>query len=51
MKFVRTAQRARLHDILAQDAGGKDRRPQRPAGTLPRASRFLALQPLARSAA
>jgi hypothetical protein len=51
MKFVRTPQRARLHDILAQEAGGKDRRPQRPAGALPRASRFLALQPLVRSAA
>jgi len=51
MKFVRTAQRARLHDILARDAGRKDRRPQRPAGALPRASRFLALQPLALSAA
>jgi hypothetical protein len=51
MKFVRTAQRARLHDILSQDIAGKDRRPQRLKGALPRASRFLALQPLARSAA
>ena len=51
MKFVRTAQRARLHDILTQDAGRKDRRPRQPTGALPRASRFLALQPLALSAA
>ncbi len=51
MKFVRTAQRTRLRDILAQDADRKDRRPQRPTGALPRASRFLALQPLAQSAA
>jgi hypothetical protein len=51
MKFVRTPQRARLHDILSQEAGRKDGRPQRPTGALPRASRFLALQPLALSAA
>jgi hypothetical protein len=51
MKFVRTAQRARLHDILAQEADLKDRRPQRPTGSLPRASRFLALRPRALSAA
>jgi len=51
MKFVRTAQRARLHDILAQEADLKDRRPQRPTGGLPRASRFLALRPRALSAA
>jgi len=51
MKFVRTPQRERLHDILSQEAGRKDGRPQRPTGALPRASRFLALQPLALSAA
>jgi hypothetical protein len=51
MKFVRTAQRARLHAILAQEPGRAERRPQRPAGALPRASRFLALRPLAASAA
>jgi hypothetical protein len=51
MKFVRTAQRSRLHDIVSQDTARKDRRPQRPMGALPRASRFLALQPLAQSAA
>jgi len=50
MKFVRTAQRARLHAILAQEPRA-ERRPQRPAGALPRASRFLALRPLAASAA
>jgi len=51
MKFVRTAQRARLHDILSPDIASKNRDPQRLKGALPRASRFLALQPLARSAA
>jgi hypothetical protein len=51
MKFVRTVQRARLHAILAQEPGRAERRPQRPAGALPRASRFLALRPLAASAA
>jgi hypothetical protein len=51
MKFVRTVQRARLHDILAQEPGRAERRPQRPVGALPRASRFLALRPLALSAA
>ena len=51
MKFVRTAQRARLHDILVQEVGRDERRPQRTTGGLPRASRFLAMQPLALSAA
>jgi len=51
MKFVRTAQRARLHDILAQESGRKERAPHRPTSALPRGSRFLALQPLAQSAA
>jgi hypothetical protein len=51
MKFVRTAQRARLHDILSQDPAGTGRRSQRPTAALPRASRFLALQPLRLSAA
>jgi len=50
MKFVRTAQRARLHAILAQEPRA-ERIPQRPVGALPRASRFLALRPLAASAA
>jgi hypothetical protein len=51
MKFVRTAQRARLHDLLAQEPGHLERRPQRPTGALPRASRFLALRPIVSSAA
>jgi hypothetical protein len=51
MKFVRTAQRSRLHELLAQEDDGRDRRPARRPGGLPRASRFLALQPLALSAA
>src|SRR5262249_33582981 len=51
MKFVRTAQRGRLHGILTQEPGRPERRPQRPTGALPRASRFLALQPLQLSAA
>lgn len=51
MKFVRTAQRARLHDLLAQEPGRSERRAQRPAGALPRASRFLALRPVVSSAA
>jgi len=50
MKFVRTAQRARLRDLLTQEPSAI-RRPQRPAGALPRASRFLALRPVALSAA
>jgi hypothetical protein len=51
MKFVRTAQRARLHDLLAQEPGRSERRAQRPVGALPRASRFLALRPVVSSAA
>jgi hypothetical protein len=50
MKFVRTAQRARLHDLLAKEPAA-GRRLQRPAGALPRASRFLAMRPVALSAA
>lgn len=52
IKFVRTDQRARLHDLLEQDAARKDRRPQ-PTNVsfLPRASRFLALRPRELSAA
>jgi len=50
MKFVRTAQRARLHAILAQEPRA-ERLPQRPVGALPRASRFLALRPRTASAA
>jgi len=51
MKFVRTDQRARLHDILAQEVDRTESRPQRRTSGLQRASRFLALQPLALSAA
>ena len=49
MKFVRTAQRARLHAMLAQEPRAERR--QRPVGALPRASRFLALRPVVSSAA
>jgi len=51
MKFVRTAQRARLHELLAQEPSRAERGVRRPAGALPRASRFLALRPVALSAA
>jgi len=51
MKFVRIAQRTRLHDLLAQEPDRTERRLQPSAGALPRASRFLALLPVGLSAA